>query len=433
MTSAILERIQQADNLPTLPAVAIEVLKLTRTDNASVPAIAKVIQQDPALTAKLLRVVNSSMFGMARQIASLPQAMVVLGLRTVKVMVLSFSLVDLTNQPKKDDFDCRMYWRRSLTMATVARLLADRVRKNLTDEAFVGGLLCDIGILAAIRQAEDLYLPAIAQYRQGETPLHEAEKQTLGLTHEELSAELLRHWCLPEELCQAVRTHHHLVSAPPAGEEPAFVLTRILRAAALLADLFVGDTPAGDLARVTQQVVRGVPISEHALDEVLKELNEQVQETASMFDLDIGSTLAYHEIQAAATAQLASLSVEAELNAQRLADQNRKLAEQAATDPLTGIANRAALDEHLATVCARCREERIPIGLLLLDLDHFKRLNDTFGHPAGDEVLRQVGRLLKNIQRSDRWPNPSGPRSRGSTSCTDPNASRSRPAWARLT
>jgi diguanylate cyclase (GGDEF)-like protein len=295
-----------------------------------------------------------------------------------------------------------MYWRRSLTTATVARLLALRIDKDLGDAAFVGGLLCDIGILAATQYAEEVYLPAIASYRQGEKPLHAVEQETLGLTHEDLSTTLLKHWSLPDEICQAVQTHHHPLTPDSARRDAEPILTRILRASALLADLFVGDTLAGNLPHVTQQVAQGIPLPEEDLDNVLKNLDGQVQEIASMLELDIGSTLAYHEIQAAATTQLASLSMEAELHAQKLANQNRKLAEEATTDKLTGIANRAALDDHFAAVCKRCRDNQSPIALILLDLDHFKRINDTFGHTAGDQVLSHVGQVLKQFQSTSR-------------------------------
>jgi len=404
MAAPILERIQKADNLPTLPAVAIQVLEMTRADDLSVTDIAEVIQQDPALTGKLLRVVNSSLFGMARQVSSLPQAMVVLGLRTVKVMVLSFSLVDLSKQYKRSGFDYPLYWRRSLTTAVSARLLADHVRKNLAEELFVAGLLCDIGALAAIQFAPELYQPVVDLHGKKTIRLHVAEQQQLGLTHEEISALLLQRWSLPNDLCEAVRTHHHALSDPPHGHDAPAVLALTLRAAALLADVFVSDVDASYLPRISQELTSALSITAPELDRVLKELDTHVKQVASLFAIDIGQTLSYQDIHATAASQLADLTMEAELNAQRLAKQNRTLAHQAATDGLTGIANRAALDERLAAACKRCRDEQIPIGLILLDLDRFKQLNDIFGHSAGDEALRQVGRLLKEFQTENRFP-----------------------------
>ena len=111
MTSPILEKIRSADNLPSLPAVAVQVLKMARADDVSLADVARVIQQDPAITFKVLKVVNSSLFGVPRKVSSVQQAVVVLGLRTVKVMVLSFSLVDTFKDRQTGDFDYATYWR----------------------------------------------------------------------------------------------------------------------------------------------------------------------------------------------------------------------------------------------------------------------------------------------------------------------------------
>lgn len=415
----MLEQIRNADNLPTLPTVAVEVLRMTQADDLSVADIAKVIQQDPALTSKILRVVNSSMFGMSRKISSLQQAMVVLGLRTVKVMVLSFSLVDAMQSKQKLGFDHAMYWRRSLTTAVIARLLAERIQRSLADEAFVGGLLCDISMLAAVTCAPDLYAAAIEHYTNNEgLTVQEAEQETLGLTHEEITHALLDHWGLPDELCEAARTHHQSVDAPAPEAASLAMLTRMLRAASRLADIFVADQDAGQLEPVQQEILASLPIKTPALEELLGEIDKNVKETASLFSIDIGQTLGYHQIQAQAATQLVQLSMAAELEraqtaqreqeaqarVQELDSQNRELTAKATTDGLTGVANRAALQEKLVAACQEAQANQTPLGAILLDLDRFKKLNDTFGHQTGDEALRQVGAVLAQVATDNQFP-----------------------------
>jgi len=411
MSVPILEKIRQADNLPTLPTVAIQVLKMTQAEDLSIADIAKVIQQDPALTGKILRVVNSSLFGMPRKISSLQQATVVLGLRTVRVMVLSFSLVDAMNQKDAQLFDYRIYWRRSLTTAVVSRLLAERLQRSLVDESFVAGLLCDIGVLAAVHCARDLYQPVLGQYRDNRQPMQRVEQQVLGLTHESISGDLLDHWGLPQELCEAVRTHHQALTASTPEGAPASGLGKFLRAAAMLADVFVEDTHAGHLEGIRNEITSGLGVPEPVLDDVLEKLDEHVKETASLFALNIGQTMSYQEIQGNAVAQLARLSMTAELEraqtarreqeareqVQVLDSQNRRLAMKASTDALTGVANRSAFEEKLALDCENARKNHTAIGLILMDLDRFKKLNDTFGHQTGDEALKLVGGVLKQV------------------------------------
>ena len=139
MPGSIIDKVKAADNLPSLPTVAMEVLRMTQAEDVSVADIATVVQQDPALTGKILKVVNSSLFGMPREISSVQQAMMVLGLRTVKVMVLSFSLVDTMNQGGNGAFDIDAFWRRSLTCSAAARLLSKHMAPRLAEEACVAG------------------------------------------------------------------------------------------------------------------------------------------------------------------------------------------------------------------------------------------------------------------------------------------------------
>ncbi|GMV96321.1 MAG: GGDEF domain-containing protein [Phycisphaerae bacterium] len=418
MSIPIIEKIKTADNLPSLPTVAIQVIQMTQTEDVSVADIARVIQQDPALTVKVLKVVNSSLFGMSRKISSVQQAMVVLGLRTVKVMVLSFSLVDTMQRRRAGNFDFTGYWRRSLTTAVTAKLLAERLSKSVAEEAFVSGLLCDIGMLAAFHCAGELYLPVLEAYERKEGTIQEIEQRVLGTTHEAITAALLGHWGLPEALCRPVATHHAPVGRPSADGQPPEPLVRVLRAAATLADLFCTDTQAGHLDACRHTLIEELPLAEAALNGVLDAVDSHVKETASLFALKIGPTKSYQEIQAEAVVQLARLSMAAEIEraqtAQReqaarqeveqLNTRNRELVEKAATDALTGIGNRSAFEDRLKAACSSTAGGRQAMGLLLMDLDRFKKLNDTFGHQVGDEALRQVGGVLRKLGSDTRVP-----------------------------
>lgn len=418
MSTPIIERIKKAENLPSLPTVAIQVLQMTQSDDISLADIARVIQQDPALTVKVLKVVNSSLFGMSRKISSVQQAMVVLGLRTVKVMVLSFSLMDTLKDRRNGNFNYTGYWRRSLTTAVAARTLAERVHGGQADEAFVCGLLCDIGMLAADHCAHDLYRPVLQRYGADRTPIQCIERLILGVTHERISAELLDHWGLPESLCVPVSTHHASIRETAPQNPSIAAQSRTLRAAAMIADLFCADTQAGYLEACKTRIIEDLPIQERLLNDALEALDNHVREMASLFSLKIGPTRSYQEIQAEAVAQLARLSMAAELERAQIAQReqaarheveqlnsrNRELAERVVTDSLTRVGNRAAFEERLAEYCAAALAERTPLALLLLDLDRFKRLNDTFGHQIGDEALRQVGDCLNRLATPLRFP-----------------------------
>jgi HD-like signal output (HDOD) protein len=142
----------------TLPAVAMQVVELTNRPTIDVVALKECIQNDPALTTKILRVANSSLFGLPSKVRDLNQALTLIGSTRLKLMVLGFSLPDelLSNL----DMDVlKNYWRHALVKAVAAREISEMVWKIPGDEAFIAGLLQDVGMLALI---QDLGRPYVA-------------------------------------------------------------------------------------------------------------------------------------------------------------------------------------------------------------------------------------------------------------------------------
>jgi two-component system, cell cycle response regulator len=405
----VIERVKQAENLPSLPTIAIEVLRLTRSDDVSMEQLASVIQNDPALSGRILKVVNSSMFGMAREVGTIKQAMVIMGLRAVKVMALSFSVVDALRGTSDETFDMQGYWRRSLTAAVAARLLGKALHPKIAEEAFVAGLLSDIGMCAAARCISDEYLPTLAEWRLGSDPLCSVELERIGVTHATLGRELLKTWNLPDTLTAAVGAHH----GEGFDELPADTknLASIVYSASTIAELFSGDISACELDQVKSEIAQLTGANAAQLEELFASLDKFVKETAGLLSVPIGETINYAQLQRDAAAQLMQLTMQAEVEraaasrqveqaqqtVTRLEEEKRQAVETAAIDGLTQIANRAAFDTHLELEMARSRSENCTVGLILLDVDHFKAFNDTHGHQAGDEVLKSVADCLKTI------------------------------------
>src|SRR5580700_11012861 len=121
MNSELLKKIQQCPNLPTLPTVAVQILDLAGKPNIDIAEIARVISKDPALSSKILRTVNSSFYGRSHNIGTISHALVILGLQSVKTLVLGFSLVTTLSKTKGGGFNHIKYWRRSFFSATAAR------------------------------------------------------------------------------------------------------------------------------------------------------------------------------------------------------------------------------------------------------------------------------------------------------------------------
>ncbi len=403
----ILERLAVASNVPSLPSVPVEILQMMRADDVPLDALVAVIQKDPALAAKLLRTVNSAMFGRPRTVTSIRQAVVTLGLRAVKVMVLSFALVDALQTKDPSEFDYAGYWRRSITTATAAQLLARAKTASLADEAFVAGLLTDIGIITAWRCAVDLYRPVLSAFLYGGRPIQDIEKEELGITHAEIGGSLLRQWNLPASLCDAVGAHHGqgLADLP----ESTKALATLVYCAARVASVFCNDVPASELGTIRAECLTCLGLTDKALDEVLTQLDTQVREVASLLSVQSAEIVDYQRLQAEAAIRLTELTLQGEVDratslrraelAQeevgRLQGEKRAILEVASTDGLTGIANRAAFDQRLHEKLNGAKESGHAVGLVLLDVDYFKRFNDAHGHQAGDQVLREVAACLR--------------------------------------
>jgi two-component system cell cycle response regulator len=145
MNEPLLSRIQQCPTLPSLPSIAIQVLDLAQHEEVDIAEIARVISKDAALSSKILRTVNSSFYGRSQSVSQISQALVILGLQSVKTLVLGFSLVTTLKQSNPGGFSHLDYWRRSIYGATAARVLATTIDVVQTEECFLVGLLQDCG------------------------------------------------------------------------------------------------------------------------------------------------------------------------------------------------------------------------------------------------------------------------------------------------
>lgn len=412
-----LSRARAARSLPQLPVILVELLNVLRDEQVSTERLIEVIQKDPALCGKLLELANSAAFGVRRKVASVRQAVVNLGLRTVKTMALSFCVVDKMHVKPDSALDLSEYWVRSLTLATGARRIACESRQCEPEEAFVSGLLADIGILVAMQCNPAEYATLYTEAGGAREKLHALECERLGFSHAQLGAELLRSWNLPESICTAAARHHESMSfgSQPRADRPwGDALPRIVRAAELVAQVFRRELACEKLAEVQATVRELVGLDEAALDRALNGLDEALRHVTSVLALDTVQTVSYEQLRAEAAAQLAQLSLEAELErasaeqreraareqAERLAQEKEAIRQVAETDALTGLANRAAFDAHLDQALRQAAQAGEPLSLILLDVDHFKQFNDRHGHQAGDAVLREVAGCLRETAGS---------------------------------
>lgn len=192
-------------DLPALPAVVAEVLRITEDPSTSTSDVSDIIQSDPAMTAKVLRVSNSSYYGMKQYVGTLKLALVILGVREVRNIVLGISVFETLNEQGSDMKVAQEIWNRSLKTAGLAKKLSNALGLGLQGEEFIAGLLADIGVMGMLRKDgkgpyRSLYDALGAEPRT----LCHAERMQYGFTHAAVSRAMAMQWNLPQTLSDAL-------------------------------------------------------------------------------------------------------------------------------------------------------------------------------------------------------------------------------------
>jgi diguanylate cyclase (GGDEF)-like protein len=403
MNEQLINRIRQCPTLPSLPAIAVQVLELAQKTDVDIAEIARIISRDPALSTKILRTVNSSFYARSQNVGTISHALVILGLQSVKTLVLGFSLVSNLTKSKGKGFQHLQYWKRSIHAATAARTIAAKLGIVQQEEAFLGALLMDIGMLVLDQVIGEQYgeINAKADSHADLAPL---EQQVLGMTHADVGGILAVQWKLPPLLTTPIAFH----VAPEKVADPTLrKLTELVQLAGRCADVFVDAMPAAAIADVRQICLQLHKMSEPDCDALLDEIGSRSKEVASLFEINLGTSLEYDAILKKANEALVEITLQSQQHAtalqekaSTLAVQNQQLKIQATTDGLTGLANRVTFDQFLSEQFAAAVRGRKPLALLLLDVDKFKSVNDQHGHQTGDDVLRVLGKLLSTATRT---------------------------------
>jgi HD-like signal output (HDOD) protein len=303
--------------LPTLPAVAVQVLELTKQPQTDLKQIADVIQNDQALTARIIRTVNSSYFGLSRPCADMRQAMVYLGLSAVKMLALGFSLATVISDDDEwqVNFNYIDYWRRSLHSAAAAREIATVTNAWDREEAFLAALLQDIGMIAFFRAYGDIYLQAIDLTEGDHSALPSIEERSLQTDHAKVGATLTARWNIPPQIVEAIRFHHDSDAAPGKFQPLARVVQLAGDAAAAVCHGSEGDPVPGAIDRVKDRGRDWFNLNDAQLQALIEKMAGVTAELAELFKVDIGGPAQVDDILS--QAEDAQLRQHLELEAQR--------------------------------------------------------------------------------------------------------------------
>jgi putative nucleotidyltransferase with HDIG domain len=261
----VVERIQ---NLPTLPIVVAQILKLVSSRESDANDVQSLLARDQSLTTKIMRLVNSSFYGYSGRITTLQQAVVILGFDTIKSIALSATVFSAFPSRARTTFDREAFWRHSIATAVAARLLAKESRYPQVEEAFVAGILHDIGKVVLDEYATELFDSVLAYVEEHDVLIYEAEREVLGFSHAQIGRWLATKWGLPAEFVDVIFYHHQ-----PGNAQKAAHLTAIVHTADVLArTLKLGSGGDNKVPPLDPAAWKALNLPEEALRKLLGEI-----------------------------------------------------------------------------------------------------------------------------------------------------------------
>lgn len=274
-------RLMKATQIPTLPTIAMEVTRRVRDPHASVAEVSKMISDDQALTATILRIVNSAFYGFPNEITSVRHAIVILGFNKVRSVVVSATIIPPLNPPDPGGFDVGELWKHSMTTAICSEVLARHLRPSAADEAFVAGLLHDVGKVIVAGFFQDEFLQLLQYCRMKECVISEAEEEIIGCHHGLYGKWLAERWGFPERLVDAIHFHH-----APMGSRRHSDLTSIVHLGDILArSIGVGSGGDDYVPLVREDAWEHLRLSQEVIEPIIPDILAQVGKARAFYDL----------------------------------------------------------------------------------------------------------------------------------------------------
>ncbi|MFQ5452766.1 MAG: HDOD domain-containing protein, partial [Candidatus Zixiibacteriota bacterium] len=282
---SIIDQIQKNSNLLSLPQVLSEILQEVGKEDFSADSLAKIILKDPSLTSRILRLSNSSYYQRYSEIKTVHQAISILGIMTVKCLALSSSIFHPEKVAQETNVDPKEFFSYVLSVAAACKKIADAVSYSSSEEAFIAGLLHDIGILFFLHHKPDEYKKIINKEVKAKN-LVEAEKKMFGVDHAEVGYHMAVIWKIPEEIRNGIENHHDELN-----KEDNNKLKNIVKLAVLLSKDHFSNYEVSLEERLNKitLISQSLSLSKQQIDEISSSLLSETFEIAEYLGVDIGN------------------------------------------------------------------------------------------------------------------------------------------------
>ena len=270
--------VAEVDKLVSLPNIYYRLEEAIVDPGSTAESVAQLLQTDPDLCARMLRMANSAFYSFPTQIETIDRAVNVIGLRQIRELVLTTSVVKAFERIPPLVVDMSSFWEHSVAVGVMARVLGSRIKKTKPDQFYIPGLLHDVGRLVLYLKLPDLMHDVLTRREASAKSMFAMEQEILGYTHAEVGARLLENWKLPRSIWEPVAIHHH-----PGYGDYALVASAIHVADAWVNTNRAGSTGSCFLLEMDQQSIERIDIAIEDLHQIGLEAAEQTQDIVRQF------------------------------------------------------------------------------------------------------------------------------------------------------
>jgi len=394
MNQAFVEKLENCQTLPSLPIIAMQVIEHAKKDDSDSALIADILEKDPAMASKIVALANSAANFPRSPIVTVQDAITRMGLDMTMTLALSFSFAKAMHDCNMNSMDHEVFWRRCLVSGLAARTIARHLKLEKPERFFLAGLIQDIGMLAMNEIEPDRY-GVVYHSAADHAQLYLFEKAEFGTTHAEAGAWLLDYWGMPEFYVDLIRESHTECDKSSSGE------TKSIAFACKYAELWVQDNAEEKMSFLISNSDKCQLFSNKEIAEIIDAITAQIPSINNIFETNIETDFSPAELIEEAKHLLVErnlklmqqlASARSEVKEARASE--RQLKEQLKKDQLTGVFNRAHIENISEKAFIRASKTGKPLTIMFLDVDHFKQVNDKYGHQMGDYALKIFARAL---------------------------------------
>ncbi|NLB64217.1 MAG: HDOD domain-containing protein [Fibrobacter sp.] len=279
----LIEITKEISELPALPDVILKSNALLSNPRSSITELGAVISSDQIIAAKIIRVVNSALYGFPGRISSINHALVILGFSAVKNILLTTAILSNFNLKQEiHGFSMQSFWRHSLATGCVAQVLALHTLQKNPDEAFVAGLLHDIGKIILTQTLPEKFYKAVEIAHNRNILIAQSEKEIFGFDHSIVGKLLAEKWNLPENLQATIAYHHHPQTLSPHSD-----LIKIVHAADIIArGLLIGHPGDKSIPIMDIKTWEHLNINDKEIDEILIESLDAIKKSEIFLEIN---------------------------------------------------------------------------------------------------------------------------------------------------